>query len=623
MSTLTPDLGRCISTFLNFALQNKVNVEKGLHITPMTDGQPAAQNSPGSALSNDDCYDPNVDQVFGSIVPMSMQQPPHEVGDTLSDGIYERLPDEQHRKSGGATAAADKPAGAFNDMPLVKPKRTSRSKHLPVYGSELLDTESGEQPSPAPVSHHPGDYFTPLYVNSSTAGGEEHLVKPSQIKQRRRLQNNNCKFHFWFWWPIFFASFFRLLSLLFARTTNFLSLVFLFLSLSHSPFCFAILSVVVYSVLEDYNLQSYPSADSLDRVYSLESPYTASHSGYHYHNTMFQMPPHYVHRPFVDDSFLESIEPQQLPPRPASSAHVMIPTQPAPPPPPPPPPLPGSHQPPPYSRIAVSPPPAYKIQPYDYDHSSSAHYYGPHATSAGGGGSSFLPSDYPLGTPTGYYTQRKYHYGHHQSNMFRSYSPPFDPYTSEHFGVGDMAMVRPPPDLYRHHSPLVYATTSRSHHSRSSHFHQLNRQSLLNHHYHPLHHPSTLETVSPYAIGTGSRSYRHHKKKKKRHTSKSRSKSHRLAEDEELEDEDEDEEDGEEEEEGEKTKRSLNRPRRRREEKTRKKRFSKEIGEDGDGGGGGEGGSEKRAESEPSSANQEAGDGEEESASSNASGIFV
>ena len=168
--------------------------------------------------------------------------------------------------------------------------------------------------------------------------------------------------------------------------------------------------------------------------------------------------------------------------------------------------------------------------------------------------------------------------------------------------------MAPGGDLYRH-SPLIYATTSRGQHHRS-HFHQLGRQHTFDHPHYPI---STLDPVSPYAVG--SRSYRH-KKKKKRHTSKSRtssSKAHRSAthrDEEDFEDDNEDDDDDDDDDvvvshakdesvSGEnigETKRIVKHRKRRTETEKRKKKSTKSIDDGGSNGGVGRDTSKKVSE---------------------------
>lgn len=196
MSTLSPDLGRCISSFLNCALQNKLNIEKSLQINTLNDGQTvggtaAQQTSPGSVLSNDECYDPNVDDNFTSILApahSTIRQLLPDQSDNLSDSIYERLPDDeqqQHQRKLSNKVNSVKNNSAFNHISSLN-KQRSRQKTVAQFGvDQLIDNDTDDQ------QHQVDGYFAPIYVNHSSAGGEEQLVKPSQIKQRRRLQN--CK----------------------------------------------------------------------------------------------------------------------------------------------------------------------------------------------------------------------------------------------------------------------------------------------------------------------------------------------------------------------------------------------------------------------------------------------
>lgn len=377
-------------------------------------------------------------------------------------------------------------------------------------------------------------------------------------------------------------------------------------------------------VSDYHNLQSYPSADSLDRVYPVESTYSAN-----YYANLGHLSPHYVHRPFATHRgapveaaahipFLDShygtastFEQQHhLPPRPASSAHVMIP--------------PHSSQPPPYSRVAVSPPPAYKMPSphYGYDprvgHPVADPFYPPSLPHA------YLPqSEFehpsPSSSAAGFYGghgSRKI-YGQAGMPPFRSYSPPFEPYSHEtgdaFLGHGGSLMrsaeFAQTLGSYRH-SPLIYATTSRNHHARSSHFHQLGAPPLRSQQmFDPQGSLASGESISPYAVGVGDRPlapHRHHKKKKKHsHSSKPRSASSKAArsslvhdDDDEGEDEDEIDEASQVEPSLEKSKaKVLTKSRKRRsEEKSSRRRSERTRQSDGEERG--EGNEEKPAEEE-------------------------
>ena len=183
VSTLSHHMGRCVSSFLNYALQNKLQIEKGLQIGPSV--QSDAQQSPGSAISNsnDDCYDPSADQHFGSI----MMVPPHQLhnrrqlhhdpdeSEARSDSIYERLPEEQARVEQIKAGVAYQ-----HGLPssLVRQPR-GQGKHVHTFGSGLIEPEDE-------VEEDTSTFFTPVYEGNP----DEQLVKPSQIKQLRRL---NCK----------------------------------------------------------------------------------------------------------------------------------------------------------------------------------------------------------------------------------------------------------------------------------------------------------------------------------------------------------------------------------------------------------------------------------------------
>ena len=176
-------MGRCISSFLSYALQNKHQIEKGLQITPSTVQPQAQQQSPGSAISNtnEECYDPSADQHFGPIMV-----PPHQLhhqqlhhdpdqGEALSDSIYEHLPEEQ------AQVEPIKAVAAYqHGLPpsLVRQSRGQSGKHVHAFGTGMMEHEDE-------ADVETSTFFTPVYEG----GDEEQLVKPSQIKQQRRRPN--------------------------------------------------------------------------------------------------------------------------------------------------------------------------------------------------------------------------------------------------------------------------------------------------------------------------------------------------------------------------------------------------------------------------------------------------
>lgn len=188
-------MGRCISSFMNYALQNKLAIEKAFQLSATTAGSssglPAAQASPNSVLSNshEDCYDPSIDPHFAPMMVSprqlhrSRQADPSE---PLSDSLYEHLPNEQ----AAAEAMKSSSGSAYSHgLPssLVRQSRGGRSKH---GGGHPFGASATGLLEPADDAVHPetSPFFTAGYEPGSH---EERLVKPSQIKQRRNRAN--CK----------------------------------------------------------------------------------------------------------------------------------------------------------------------------------------------------------------------------------------------------------------------------------------------------------------------------------------------------------------------------------------------------------------------------------------------
>lgn len=182
MSTLSSDIGRCISAFLNFSLQNKHHIEKSLQISSAAavhqNGPALHSMSQHSPRTPDECYDPNMDENFGAMLPPTNHHHPLNHQEQMTEGIYERLPGEDQSKSLQSEGIKE----SLNEFPsLVRVRR--QAKHVPpgrFSPSDMLD---------APHNGPEEEAF--FYEGNNT--NEEQLVKPSQLKQRRRLNNMNCK----------------------------------------------------------------------------------------------------------------------------------------------------------------------------------------------------------------------------------------------------------------------------------------------------------------------------------------------------------------------------------------------------------------------------------------------
>ena len=114
------------------------------------------------------------------VSPHQLHRPRPLHQDPTEDSIYEHLPGEP----GTAQAESMKGAAAFqHGLPpsLVRQPR-GRSKHVHTFGAGLVEPEDDAE-------EEPSSFFTPAFESGTH---EEQLVKPSQLKQRRRL---NCKFH--------------------------------------------------------------------------------------------------------------------------------------------------------------------------------------------------------------------------------------------------------------------------------------------------------------------------------------------------------------------------------------------------------------------------------------------
>lgn len=205
------ELGRCISSFLNYTLQNKLHIEKSFHLPLSGDVVALGQPSPTPSSQqqqqqlNDECYDPNVDPHFAVMLPPSLVAASHHhrqiSGGEMSDSIYERLPDE------------DMSQQPFNPMPsslvtrgrLPKQIAPPQPPSLHSFATDILppsmvDTDARFQLMMDPNGVSGDESFfsgtSSRFEQGNNCGdGQEHLVKPSQLKQRRRLNRklNLCK----------------------------------------------------------------------------------------------------------------------------------------------------------------------------------------------------------------------------------------------------------------------------------------------------------------------------------------------------------------------------------------------------------------------------------------------
>ena len=223
-------MGRCISTFLNYALTNRLQTEKNFQLATAAVAalhhQQQQQHSPGNDDDDEDdqqCYDPNTDPSFAPLLaahslaahqapPPSLRHHPHHPqlhphqlhhhrsaeliasADEGGSSIYERLPGEQHQ-------APEKVAAAYqHGLPQPPPqslvRRTARSasgRHQRSGGGKSsFDVEDEDEDVGVGVGgggDSPSSFFT--YEGGAGSAQEEQLVKPSQIKQQRRRMN--CK----------------------------------------------------------------------------------------------------------------------------------------------------------------------------------------------------------------------------------------------------------------------------------------------------------------------------------------------------------------------------------------------------------------------------------------------
>lgn len=184
MSTVSPDLGQLISSFLNYTLQNKILIEKSFQIAGSTGGQAQvdqtieAGGETVTGIVNDECYDPNNDQQqFASMLPPQLQQHlqhhrqlPSDQRNNLGNNLYEPLPDDERQQQ------------HFQH-------NLTRQQHLQAEVSK--HNFAAEEEDDGETGSAGGHFFTNPAFNAgngdNACGEQEHLVKPSQIKQRRRL----------------------------------------------------------------------------------------------------------------------------------------------------------------------------------------------------------------------------------------------------------------------------------------------------------------------------------------------------------------------------------------------------------------------------------------------------
>ena len=229
-------MGRCISTFLNYALTNRLQTEKNFQlataaVAALHHQQHQQHHSPGNGDEDDEddqqCYDPNTDPSFAPLLaahslaaahqapppPPSLRHHPqhpqlhplhplhhHRSAELIASAdeggssIYERLPGEQHQ-------APEKVAAAYqHGLPQPPPqslvRRTARSasgRHQRSGGGKSsFDVEDEDEDvgvGGGGGGDSPSSFFT--YEGGAGSAQEEQLVKPSQIKQQRRRMN--CK----------------------------------------------------------------------------------------------------------------------------------------------------------------------------------------------------------------------------------------------------------------------------------------------------------------------------------------------------------------------------------------------------------------------------------------------
>ncbi|XP_075678056.1 rho GTPase-activating protein 190 isoform X2 [Dermatophagoides pteronyssinus] len=542
ISTLGSEMGKCISSFLNYCLQNKHLIEKNLQIATASSNVVGIENQ-FDPQAIDDCFigtDPN-DANFESILQQQAHINDHceSPSKLLSDSIYEKLPEDQQQLSKIHQQSSSSNKQHSNEFPssFLVGHRVGQT-HKRYSPEDILDSSSSAAAAVSDM-RNAQHFFNPIFNSNeprtaaSTTG--EHLLKPSEMirqrkQQQQHLNNNNHNY---------------------------------------------------------YNLQSYPSADSLDRLYALDSHFHSNYyddSNIHHHHHVgngndddimtqctTQLPAHFVYRPSVQRSHMIASEGHsnfidssidQLPPRPASSAHVMIPTN-------------SSndqyhHNPPPYSRVAISPPPAYRMhsnqqQNYqlemnpDSDHQLYSNYYHNHHQHHNEQEPSLEPN-------TLAYYQRKYYpilsqqqqqLHHELYSTFQNHHQPSSSLLSSSFGTNfnnkhSIAAHSIISNVHSRNSPLIYATTGHHFHPsqqqifRSPHFHSNNHQkNILRNR--SAFQSTTSSELSPYMeeerISLHSKSQ--NKKKKKKHSFKTRSSSlsHKMAIANEQDEEDDDDND--------------------------------------------------------------------------------
>lgn len=172
------DMSRCIAPFLNYALQNKPILEKGLHIATAAAIGPEnfEQQSPHSAISSEECLESGADEHFEAImapnINLNCSLDINTESKLISESIYERLPEEQHLSKG---QFSNKDA-QFNEFSSLVRQRGHSKKN-----NRCPNLESQENKA---ANFIPGNFAT----------NEEHLLKPSEMRHRRHINNNhNCK----------------------------------------------------------------------------------------------------------------------------------------------------------------------------------------------------------------------------------------------------------------------------------------------------------------------------------------------------------------------------------------------------------------------------------------------
>nr|XP_027204834.1 rho GTPase-activating protein 190-like isoform X2 [Dermatophagoides pteronyssinus] len=198
ISTLGSEMGKCISSFLNYCLQNKHLIEKNLQIATASSNVVGIENQ-FDPQTIDDCFigtDPN-DANFESILQQQAHINDHceSPSKLLSDSIYEKLPEDQQQLSKIHQQSSSTNKQHSNEFPssfLV-----GHQRHKRYSPEDILDSSSSAAVAVSDM-RNAQHFFNPIFNSNEprTATTGEHLLKPSEMirqrkQQQQHLNNNN------------------------------------------------------------------------------------------------------------------------------------------------------------------------------------------------------------------------------------------------------------------------------------------------------------------------------------------------------------------------------------------------------------------------------------------------